>query len=400
MENGRDLTEALARQVRAAVAETSSAAGRSEKRLGEPSGLEEVRVPLERAEAYLTPAIPDGAPLSGFKKLLLRAFKFLWRDQSSFNALSLEAMLGLRQGILEARSAVEGLRREIDDVREEIRRWNEELARWSASFDRRLIIQDGRFSLIERAQAPAPEGGEAPSGPGAPTGAEALHAQVRSEALPAGVYSLFEERFRGAPEQIGATQSFYLPFLMELPGLVLDVGCGRGELLRLLRERGIPACGIETNAISAEACRREGLDVLHGDALEVLARTEAGRFGAVVALQVVEHWSAETTFAFLRETRRVLTPGGRLILETINTDSLSALRAFYLDPTHVRPVPPETLRFLAEAAGFVETRIEYRAALPEEERLTERSENDARLNRLLFAPQDYALLARAPEKPA
>ena len=64
----------------------------------------------------------------------------------------------------------------------------------------------------------------------------------------------------------------------------------------------------------------------------------------------------------------------------------------------MRPVPPEALRFLAEAAGFAETRIEYRAPLPQEERLTERSENDARLNRLLFAPQDYVLLARAPEK--
>jgi len=384
METDRELTEALARQVRAAVAETATAPRLAQKAPQELSGLQEVRVPLDRSEAYLTPVVPDAARLAGLKRLLLRAFKFLWRDQSSFNALSLEAMRGLRQGILEERGARESLRREMEELREEIRRWDEELARWSASFDRRLIIQDGRFSLLERAKAPA-AGAETPTAAG-------------SEALPEGVYSLFEERFRGAPEEIAASQSFYVSFLEDLPGPVLDVGCGRGELLHLLRERGIKASGIESNAISVEACRSGGLDVLHGDALEVLRRAGTSEYGAIVALQVVEHWNAETTFAFLREARRVLAPGGRLILETINTDSLSALRAFYLDPTHVRPVPPEALRFLAEAAGFGETRIEYRAPLPQEERLTERSENDARLNRLLFAPQDYALLARAPEK--
>ena len=85
-----------------------------------------------------------------------------------------------------------------------------------------------------------------------------------------------------------------------------------------------------------------------------------------------------------------------LIAETINTDSLSALKAFFLDPTHVRPVPAEALRFLAEAAGFGDARIEYRSPLPETERLVEGSSNDERLNRLLFGPQDYALIARVP----
>jgi hypothetical protein len=84
------------------------------------------------------------------------------------------------------------------------------------------------------------------------------------------------------------------------------------------------------------------------------------------------------------------------VLETINTDSLSSLRAFFLDPSHVRPVPPEALRFLAEAAGFVQARIEYRAPLAESDRLEESSDNDAKLNRLLFGPQDYALVAYAP----
>ena len=79
------------------------------------------------------------------------------------------------------------------------------------------------------------------------------------------------------------------------------------------------------------------------------------------------------------------------------TDSLSALKAFFLDPSHVRPVPAQALKFLAEAAGFADARIEYRAPLPDTERLEEASDNDVKLNRLLFAPQDYALIARVPE---
>jgi O-antigen chain-terminating methyltransferase len=120
----------------------------------------------------------------------------------------------------------------------------------------------------------------------------------------------------------------------------------------------------------------------------------------VVAFQVVEHWPPAVIYRFLGEARRVLAPGGILILETINTDSLSALRAFFLDPTHVRPVPPDALEFLVGAAGFTDARVEYRSPLPERDRLAETTENDAKLNRLLFAPQDYALIARAPGTPA
>jgi O-antigen chain-terminating methyltransferase len=174
------------------------------------------------------------------------------------------------------------------------------------------------------------------------------------------------------------------------------VGCGRGELLRLLAVEGIPASGVEINPIAAAACLEDGLDVLEGDGLVALSASPPGSLGAVVALQVVEHWDAATTFAFLRQARRALAAGGLLIAETINTDSLSALKAFFLDPSHMRPVPADALRFLAEAAGFVETRIEYLAPLPAGDRLEEASSNDAKLNRLLFGPQDYALIARVP----
>jgi O-antigen chain-terminating methyltransferase len=177
---------------------------------------------------------------------------------------------------------------------------------------------------------------------------------------------------------------------------VLDAGCGRGEFLRLLKEQGIAARGVDSNSLAVEACRAAGLDVREGDAIDALAAAPPASLGAVVAFQVVEHWPAAATFRFLAEARRAIAPGGVLVVETVNTDSLSAMNAFYLDPTHVRPVPPEALRFLCDAAGFRELRVEYRSPLPASERLQERSENDARLNGILFGPQDYAVIGRVP----
>ena len=215
-------------------------------------------------------------------------------------------------------------------------------------------------------------------------------------ALPPGVYSLFEERFRGPAEEVARSSAFTSRFSrgcrdrFSTWGAVAVNSCGffgeRGSRRRDSRSIRSPSATVAPTGSTSPK----------GTASPHLASSPAASLGAVTAFQVVEHWSPETLFAFLREARRVLAPGGLLALETINTDSLSAWRAFYLDPSHVRPVPPEALKFLAESAGFVDARLEYLAPLPPEARLEETTANDARLNRLLFGPQDYALLARAP----
>jgi SAM-dependent methyltransferase len=395
----RNLTDELTEEVRAAVEEASPP---SSRRIPPPSLEEEsFRTPLVRASEHLTPTIPPAVRLGGAKRLAIRFLRFLWRDQASFNALMLEAvnhlagaMNVLRQRLEDSLDAErqdranwqDGLAREQARRQEESARRQDDLRerteREVAEARRRAAIQDGRLAILEAAgSAPAP-----------------MNLPDPPPLLPAGVYSLFEERFRGSPEEIAEKQRSYLPLLKGLPGPVLDVGCGRGELLRLLAAEAIPALGVEINPISASACRAEGLAVEQGDGLAYVRSRADGSLGAVVALQVVEHWAPETTFAFFREARRALAPGGVLIAETINSDSLSALKAFFLDPSHVRPVPPDALRFLAEAAGFVDAGIEYRAPLPPVDRLEEASPNDAKLNRLLFGPQDYALVAYAPSR--
>lgn len=359
-----DLKRVLAEEIRAAIAEASP-----EPSQGSPeadSGTGRARGALRRSEEVLTPSVPDDAPLAPLKRLAIRAARFLWRNQSAFNALSL--------------SAGSELAGEVDRLRAETSRSVDELSR-------RAGVQESRLTLVESAGGPSRSGSE-PVQPASGAGSAAP--------LPAGVYALFEERFRGSPERIAEAQRFYLPFLEDVPGPILDVGCGRGEFLRLLKSAGIRAKGVESNPVSAAACRAAGLDVEEGDGIAALSAKRGGELGGVVAFQVVEHWPPEEIFRFLQAARRALAPGGVLIAETINADSLSALRAFYLDPTHVRPVPAEALRFLAEAAGFADTRVEYRSPLPDAERLKEATENDRKLNALLFGAQDYALIGHVP----
>jgi O-antigen chain-terminating methyltransferase len=310
------------------------------------------------------------------KRLALRLLRFLWRDQASFNVLSLEAQLALVQ-------ALEQNHQKVMRKQEAVQRLERSLAEREASWGRRAAIQDGRLSVLETRSPSAEASAKAES---APTATE----------IPPGVYSLFEEHFRGEPASVAEKQRFYLPFLKDVPGPVLDVGCGRGEFLAALREANVPASGVDTNPLSVALGREAGFEIEEGDGIEALTRRPPRSLGGVVAFQVVEHWTAGATWAFLRAARRALAPGGVLIAETINTDSLSALKAFFLDPTHVRPVPADALKFLAEAAGFADVSIEYRAPLRPEERLAEASPNDVRLNRLLFGPQDYAVIARVP----
>lgn len=363
-----DLTDELAREIRAAVARAAPAeSGSSASRL-EAKGFADVRTPLARAEHHVTPTVPDAARFFGAKSAAVRLFRFLWRGQASFNALLLEAGSGIAGALEEDRAAIDEQALRLQELAESSRRLDS--------------AQDARLAYLESLRvAPARTSGDA---------------GVPAASLPESVYSLFEERFRGAAEDVTRKQRFYLPFLRDLPGPVLDAGCGRGEFLRLLAAEGIPARGVEASGLPAASCRAAGLDVREGDAVTELAAAPSGSLGAVVAFQVVEHWPAAQTFQFLAQARRAVAPGGVLIVETVNTNSLSAMNAFYLDPTHVRPVPPEALSFLCDAAGFRDLRVEFLSPLPANERLVESSENDARLNQMLFGPQDYAVIARVP----
>ncbi len=225
-------------------------------------------------------------------------------------------------------------------------------------------------------------------------------------------YLAFEHRFRGGEEEIRRRLQVYLSRLREAAP-ILDLGCGRGEALALLQEEGVECRGIDSSAAMVRRSSQRGLRVEQGDLLEGLAGVEPGSVGGIVSFHVIEHLPPEAVDRLVRLAFAALRPGGLLLLETPNPLSVSVTaRSFWLDPTHVRPVHPETLRASYESAGFggIE-RLDLRP-YPEEERLPEiplegldgqSRELADRLNRLrdelddlLYGYRDYALVGVRP----
>jgi SAM-dependent methyltransferase len=230
-------------------------------------------------------------------------------------------------------------------------------------------------------------------GPGAPA-AMTVAAQPAAASLPD--YFAFESRMRGSVDAIRERQRRYVDDFRDAAP-VLDIGCGRGELLTVLREAGVEARGIDADADMVAFARGENLDVEQADLLEYLERVDGGSLGGIFMGQVVEHLPPAVLVRALELAAQKLRPGGVLVAETINPLSPLAMRHYYADLTHAQPLVPETLELLARQSGFAET--ELRFLNEPADRLTEPDDpviaaNVRRLNELLFAPLDYALVAR------
>lgn len=178
------------------------------------------------------------------------------------------------------------------------------------------------------------------------------------------LYVAFETEFRGESKLIRARMTPYLDILREANvgdsrHPVLDVGCGNGDWLDVLRDQGMSARGVDSNRLFVELCRGRGLSVAEGDALQYLRGLGDGSLGAVTGMHIAEHLPFETLVQLIDECRRVLCIGGVIALETPNPEHLLvASNYFYNDPTHRNPLPPDTLRWLVEARGFERCRIE------------------------------------------
>ncbi len=165
-------------------------------------------------------------------------------------------------------------------------------------------------------------------------------------------YFLFEHRFRGSRTAIKERQRIYLEYFIGLKQ-VIDLGCGRGEFLELLKENGIPAIGVDSNPDMVEFCRDKNLEVEADDIFEYLSRLPDSSLDGIFSAQVIEHLSPQRIMKLLRLCAEKLNPGGAMIAETVNTNCSTALGNFYLDPTHIRPVPFEMLGFMLKQEGFI-----------------------------------------------
>ena len=182
-------------------------------------------------------------------------------------------------------------------------------------------------------------------------------------------YLGFEDQFRGSPEDISRRLSEYVE-LFAGQSEVLDVGCGRGEFLELLRASGIASFGVDSNQAMVEASRARGLRVDAGDALTYLSALEDATLGGLFAAQVVEHLAPDYLAGLLETAAHKIRPGGLIVLETINPACwLAFFESYIRDLTHVRPLHPETLQYMLRVSGFNDVRVEYTSPVAESARL-------------------------------
>jgi SAM-dependent methyltransferase len=247
---------------------------------------------------------------------------------------------------------------------------------------------------------------------GAQTAMGAQGAPISSDAL---AYVAFEDRFRGSEDEIRTRQRDYVEYFTGQSDVV-DVGCGRGEFLELLRQHGVRARGLDLNPEMVELCKTRGLDATHADARGYLRAQADQSLGGLIALQVVEHLEPAYLAEMLALGYDKLRPGAKMVLETINPACWVAFfESFIRDLTHVKPLHPDTLQYLLQASGFSDVQIVYRSPIAEGgklRRVTPRPEhygdtapdaitelvssfnsNVDRLNARMFSYQDFVAIA-------
>ena len=209
-------------------------------------------------------------------------------------------------------------------------------------------------------------------------------------------YRAFEEKFRGPRVLIQQRLEVYLPFVQPVcaaypEALVLDLGCGRGEWLELLQKNSIVAMGVDLDTGMLAACQQINLKVQCQDALESLKQLQDGSASVVSAFHLVEHLPFDRVKDLVAECHRVLKPGGLLIMETPNPENfMVATHNFYLDPTHLRPIPPDLLAFVPEYLGYESVKI----LRLQETAGVKTHPNLSMLDVLTGASPDYAVVAQ------
>ena len=408
------------------------------------------RAMLENAARFVSPSLPAGAALRPVKAALLRVLRLVTRDQTTFNSALLEA---LRGALLETEASLNGLASASAEAgeaarraeaasgaaRERLERAVAELSAVSAlvgreasartASERRLDAlekdRDARFEALarerERDSSEREESGrrldeareslrmlrlewsslrsnlQNVAGGAAPPdarGSEAKGALRADDPLRAGLYANFEEHFRGSEDEIRRRQKADAALFRGAPGPVADLGCGRGEFLEALKAEGVTGIGCDANPVMAARAAEKGLVGDAADLFTWLGGRPDGSLSGITAFQVVEHLAPASLFDLVELAVRKLASGGRVLFETVNPESVYAMRWFWMDLTHVRPVPAPSLAQLLRASGLKDVVVDFRSPVPEAEALPAGLARDPRfapLARLLFAPQDYAV---------
>lgn len=218
-------------------------------------------------------------------------------------------------------------------------------------------------------------------------------------------YFDFENHFRGSCQDIKNRQAIYIPYFMN-KHMVLDLGCGRGEFLELLKENGITSLGIDHYEEFADYCRAKDLNAIYADAIQYLSSQKDNSLGGIFAAQLIEHLSKDHLIFLCHLAYEKLEQGSFLIMETPNPMCLSIYtNSFYIDPSHQKPIHPKMMEYLLKREGFrtveilytEQSKSGYRLPLLKSddiENLSEFNKGIDVLSDLLFGSEDYAMIAQ------
>ncbi len=221
---------------------------------------------------------------------------------------------------------------------------------------------------------------------------EPAPAAAAPAAAPAFDFLWFAERFRGSQQYVRDKQKFYVPFFKDC-GQILDLGCGRGEFLELMKEAGIEASGVDLSEECVALCRSKGLGAEKADLFAYLDGQAASALDGIFLAQVVEHLPPGRIPELIRLASSRLARGGLLVIETPNPECLAVFTThFYLDPSHTRPVPPALLNFYMEESGF--GKIEVHRLSPAVDSTPALASLPEDFRDAFFGGLDYAILGR------
>lgn len=172
-----------------------------------------------------------------------------------------------------------------------------------------------------------------------------------------------------------------------------DLGCGRGEFLKVAQDMGYMVNGIDGNREAIKLCKNAGYEVYCGDILKQMAKIPTASAYLVTSFHVIEHCPSQYFLEVFREAFRILGRGGVFVVETPSLYSLwASARQFYLDPTHDKPVHPELIKFMAEDVGFRNIEmLEFDKAEGPEIVALEGVKDIEPLSKWLYGPMDIAL---------
>ena len=257
-----------------------------------------------------------------------------------------------------------------------------DLERVRAEFEKLIhvelrLIRQRSAAVFQASTAPAAMAAPATSQPAAELGFD---------------YARFAEAFRGSEERVRAAQRIYLDDFKGRAN-VLDIGCGRGEFLELMREAGVPARGIDSSLESVAVCREKGLSAESADLFDYLRGLDDGELDGIFCAQVVEHLPPERLPEMIRLAASKLERGGVIAIETPNPDCLAIFSTyFYLDPTHARPVPQKLLAFYLSEFGIGD--LQVRRLEPAVDSMPSLAELPQAFREAFFGGLDYSIVGR------